>query len=60
MTRPSSAVEIARRVLARETSPVEVIEAALARVAEVNPALNAIVTLNPRALDDARELERRI
>lgn len=60
MTRPDSAVEIAQRVAAREVSPVEVIEAALARVAEVNPALNAVVTLNPRALDDARELERRI
>jgi amidase len=60
MTRLGSATETARRVLARETSPVEVIEAALARVAEVNPQLNAIVTLNPRALDDARALERRI
>ena len=60
MTPQDSAVEIGRRVLSREVSPVEVIEVALARVAEVNPALNAIVTLNPRALDDARDLERRI
>jgi len=60
MTGPISAVETARRVLAGEVSPVEIIEAALARVAEVNPGLNAIVTLNERALDDARALERRI
>ena len=60
MTASGSAVETARRVMAGEVSPVEVIEAALARVAEVNPQLNAIVTLNPRALDDARDLERRI
>ncbi len=39
---------------------MEVVEAALARVERHNPALNAIVTLNERALDDARALERRI
>jgi len=55
-----SATETARRVLSGEVSPVEVVEAALARVAEINPQLNAIVTLNPRAVDDARALERRI
>jgi amidase len=60
MTMPSSAVETARRVLAGEVSPVEVTEAALARIAQLNPQLNAIVTLNERALDDARMLERRI
>ena len=60
MMHPASAVEIARQVAACETSPVAVVEAALARVADVNPALNAIVTLNERARDDARALERRI
>ena len=55
-----SAAEIARSVAAREVSPVEVVEAALRRVEEINPRINAIVTLNPRALDDARELERRL
>jgi amidase len=60
MTVRDSAAETARRVLAGEASPVEVVEAALARVAEINPRLNAIVTLNERALDDARVLERRI
>ena len=55
-----SAADIARRVAARELSPVDVVEAALERVAALNPRLNAIVTLNPHALDDARALERRL
>jgi amidase len=36
-----------------------VIESALARIEEVNASVNAIVTVNPRALDDARALELR-
>jgi amidase len=55
-----SAAETADRVRGGEISPVEVTQAALARVERLNPTLNAIVTLNPRALDDARDLERRI
>src|SRR6185503_11090125 len=55
-----TATEIARWVAAREVSPVEVIEGALERVRQHNPRLNAIVTLNPQALDDARALERRV
>lgn len=54
------AVEIARRVATRALSPVAVVEAALARVEALNPRLNAVVTLNPRALDDARALEQRL
>ena len=52
--------EIARRVRARELSPVEVLDACMARVDAHNPRLNAVVTLNPRARDEAAELERRI
>jgi amidase len=55
-----SAAETARKVRSGEISPVEVVQAALERVERLNPILNAIVTLNPRALDDARDLERRI
>ncbi len=55
-----AASEIARRVASRELSPVAVVEAALERVARRNPELNAIVTLNPRALEDARALERKL
>ena len=45
------ALDLARRIAARELSCVEVIDAHLARIAEVNPALKAVV----RVLDvDAR------
>ena len=46
-----SAADLARGMAARDISAVEVMEAHLARIAQVNPALNAIVTLLP---DDAR------
>lgn len=52
--------EIAARVRARDVSPVEVLDACMARVEQVNPRINAVVTLNPRARDEAAALERRI
>src|SRR5712691_7420507 len=55
-----SATELRRLVGARAVSPVEVVQACLARLERHNPIINAVVTLNPRALDDARELERRL
>src|SRR5688572_632453 len=55
-----SATDIAGRVRSREGSAVETIEASLATIERLNPELNAIVTLNPRALDDARALDQRI
>jgi Asp-tRNA(Asn)/Glu-tRNA(Gln) amidotransferase A subunit family amidase len=39
---------------------VEVLDACLERLEALNPALNAVVTLDPRARDEARELERRM
>ncbi len=54
------ATRIAARVRAGEVSPVEVTRAALERLERINPAINAVVTVNPRALDDARALEARI
>ena len=57
---PKSATDIARRVRAREQTAVGVVEASLAMIERLNPALNAIVTLNPAALDDARALDQRI
>ena len=43
-----SAVELARRIRAREVSAVEVLEAHLDRIERRNPAVNAVVTLNTR------------
>jgi amidase len=48
-----------RLLLSRDLSPVEVVEAALTRIEEVNGTVNAIVTVNERAMDDARALELR-
>src|SRR5688572_30830925 len=53
-----SASDLRRLVGRRELSPVEVVEACLARIERYNGTLNAVVTLNPHALDDARALER--
>ena len=55
-----SASELRRRIAAREVTVAEYVEACLARVRDLNPNLNAIVTLNPQALDDAVQLDRRI
>jgi len=41
----------------REISVVELTEAALGHIERLNPTINAVVTLNPRALDDARALD---
>ena len=43
------ATDLARAIAAREVSAVEVMEAHLARIDEVNPSVNAIVTLLPDA-----------
>jgi amidase len=55
-----SAAEIARRVREREISPVEVLDACMERVERHNEAVNAVVTLNHGAREEAAELERRI
>ena len=55
-----SATELRRRIFARELSVTDVVEATLERVAQLNPKLNAIVTPNPNALEDAAQLDRRI
>ena len=55
-----SASELRRRIGQREVTVTEVVEAALDRVAELNPQLNAIVTPNPDALKQAAQLDRRI
>ena len=53
-----SASELRRRIGRREVSPVEVLEACLAQVERYNGTINAVVTRNERALDEARRLEQ--
>ncbi len=47
-------------IRSRKISPVELVEAALRWVERLNPSLNAVVTVSSRALDEAREAERRL
>ena len=55
-----SATEIVALVKARQISPVEVVKASLDRIERCNPTLNAVVTLNEQAIEDARTLEASI
>jgi amidase len=47
-------------VASREVTAIEVLDACLARVERDNPTLNAVVSLNPRARDEARQVDRRL
>ncbi len=51
---------IAKLIRERKVSPVEVVEAHLERIAALNPALNAIVTLAPDVMERARDAERAV
>ena len=54
-----SAVELARRIRAREVSPVEVVTSLLARIDVINPKLNAFVHLfRDEALTKAKAAEQ--
>lgn len=55
-----SAIELVERIGHGEVSVAEIAEATLARVRDYNPALNAIVTLNPDFAEDARAADRRL
>jgi Asp-tRNA(Asn)/Glu-tRNA(Gln) amidotransferase A subunit family amidase len=52
-----SATELAELIRSRAVSSVEVVEAHLKRIELLDPALNAIVTLAPESLDQARAAE---
>lgn len=52
-----SATRLAELIRTRAVSPLEVVEAHIRRLARVNPALNAIVTLAPDLLECARKAE---
>jgi Asp-tRNA(Asn)/Glu-tRNA(Gln) amidotransferase A subunit family amidase len=49
-----SLTALAELIRQREVSAVEVVEAHLERISRLNPALNAVVTLNPQVIDLAR------
>ena len=52
-----SAIELRRRVEKRELTPSEIVRASLEQIQEYNRTINAVVTLNERALDDAKKLD---
>jgi len=53
-----SAAKLCESIRTRALSPVEIMEAHLRRVEALNPALNAIVTFAPDAVERARSAER--
>ncbi|MGB7924308.1 MAG: amidase [Pyrinomonadaceae bacterium] len=55
-----TATRLAELIRGREVSPVEVVEAHLRRIEELNPHLNAVVTLAPDAISRARSMEAAI
>ena len=55
-----SAIDLAAAIRAKQVSPVEVVENSLARIAAVNPVLNAFCfVFAEEALDKARAIHHR-
>ena len=54
-----TAVELLEAYRKHELSPVDVMRAVLERIERVNPKLNAFCLVSERALDDAKESEKR-
>ncbi len=52
-----SATKIRHLIERKDLSAVEVIEASLQQIEKYNKKINAVVTLNERALDDAKKLQ---
>jgi amidase len=55
-----TAIEIAEQVGSRALSASEVARSFLDRIAELNPAVNAVCTLNPEALAEAAAVDRHL
>ncbi len=55
-----SARALAAEVRARRITPLEVAQAAQARVAEMNPQLNALTLVNPRLEAEAESVAARL
>lgn len=56
----ADASEIAERIRTKSLSPVEVVRAHLDRIEQVNPKINAVVTLADDALEQARDAEKAV
>src|ERR1051325_4014592 len=52
-----SAATLATKIRSRELSPVEIVQAHLDRIEQLNPSLNAIVTIAPDLIEQARKAE---
>ena len=56
-----SSVEMRRRIGSKEISPVELLEACIDRIAEINPAVNAVTaTCYTRARKEAKAAEKAV
>ena len=56
-----SASELSRLIHARSLSPVELVQACLRKIEEVNPSINAFVSLqSERALEEAKAIADRL
>jgi amidase len=55
-----SAAALAADIATKRLSATEVMRAFLDRIAPLNPVVNAVCTLSPRALEDAAECDRRL
>ena len=55
-----SATELRHLIAERELSPVQVVKACLNQIGRWNGDVNAVVTLSPEVLDDARRAEQKI
>src|SRR5207253_309958 len=55
-----SATELATCFRRQEATPDAYLELALERIERINPRINALICLNPRARDDARESSARL
>jgi amidase len=55
-----SAAELAADIAGNRLSATDVMRAFLERIEHLNPAVNAVCTLSPRALDDAAACDRRL
>ena len=54
------AQEIVQSIQAGQTSPCEVVQAALECIARLEPQIHALICLNPQALHEAKLVERRL